>query len=126
MASSVPGFSSDDLEAAAKLLSISESSARNDWQKCVWIVEAAISQQGDYDVITANMESAQAVLQTLTDEYDDYTYYPKLKEYYAAVSSYVNFFTNPTGSFNQLSDTVNDFENAIRTLESDIAFLFTK
>jgi len=126
MSQEVPYFSSSELEEAGELLGISVSTAKSDWQYCLFIVEEAIAARGDYDTITANMEEAETVLQTLTEEYDDYTYYPKLKEYYAAVKSYVEFFTNPSGSFSQLADTVNNYENGIRTLESDVSFLFNK
>ena len=52
--------------------------------------------------------------------------YPKLKEYYSSIKSYVEFFTSPSGSFKQLADTINTYENGIRTLESDVGFLFSK
>lgn len=98
--------------------------AMSDWQYCLNIAEYAISVQGDYDTISENMSEAEKLLQSLTKEYGDYEYYPKLKEYYSAVSSYVDFFKNPTGSFQQLSETVNQFENNIRTYQSDVGFLF--
>lgn len=104
----------------------SESSVRNSWQNCVTVAQGAIILRGDYDTITEKMAEAENILQELTNSYDDYTYYPRLKEYYAAVSSYVEFFTSPTGSFNQLADTVNNFEKTIRTYQSDVGFLFTK
>lgn len=122
----VPGFSSDEIEAARKELDISEWLAKSDWQYSLWIVEEAITLRGDYDTISTNMVAAEKVLQALTDEYDDYTYYPKLKDYYASIKSYVEFFTSPSGSFNQLADTINNYENGIRTLESDVSFLFSK
>ena len=126
MSLDVPGFTSTELEDAANALGISSTLASADWNYCLWIVEEAISARGDYNTITTNMENASKILQSLTDEYDDYTYYPKLKEYYSAVDSYVTFFVSPTGSFNQLADTINNYENNIRTLESDVGFLFTK
>jgi len=122
----VPGFSSSDIEAARESLGISELSAQSDWEYSLWIVEEAITLRGDYDTVNANMAAAEKVLQSLTEEYDDYTYYPKLKEYYSAIKSYVDFFTSPSGSFNQLADTINSYENGIRTLESDVSFLFNK
>lgn len=126
MAQEVPSFSADDLKAAAESLGYSEAMVKKDWQKSLWIVESAIAKRGDYDTIAANMNEAEKVLQALTEEYNDYTYYPKLKDYYAAVKSYVEFYTSPSGSFKQLSDTINNYENGIRTLESDVSFLFSK
>lgn len=126
MSLEVPGFSSTELESAATSLGISASSAKSDWNRCLWIVEEAITARGDYDTITANMAEAEKTLQTLTEEYNDYAYYPKLKDYFSAIKSYVEFFRSPTGSFKQLADTINNYENSIRTLESDVGFLFNK
>ena len=126
MAEDVPGFSSTELEDAADLFGITTSLAKEDFSYTVLIAEVAIEARGDYDTISANMSEAEDVLQKLTQEYDDYTYYPKLKEYYAAISSYVEFFLSPSGSFEQLADTINSYENDIRTLESDVGFLFSK
>lgn len=120
------GFSSDEIETARDSLGISEKIAKSDWQYSLWIVEEAFTERGDYDTINSNMEAAEKVLQSLTEEYDDYTYYPKLKEYYSAIKSYVDFFVSPSGSFKQLADTVNNYENGIRTLEADVSFLFNK
>lgn len=122
----VPGFSSSELKEAAEALGIKVSSAQSDWQYSVWIVEEAIAARGDYDTINENMAEAESVLQTLTEKYDDYTYYPKLKEYYAAIKAYVDFFSSPSGSFNQLANTINTYENNIRTLDADVGFLFNK
>lgn len=119
-------FSQDELEEAAESLGFEAWLAKSDWQYSVMIVENAITTRGDYDRIKTNMSDAEKVLQTLTEEYDDYTYYPKLKDYYSAIKSYVEFYTNPSGSFNQLADTINGYENGIRTLESDVSFLFNK
>lgn len=126
MSEDVPGFTSYELQSAGDALGVSVYTAKSDWRYCLWIVEAAIEERGDYDTITTNMADAEKVLQSLTEEYDDYTYYPKLKDYYAAIKSYVEFFTSPSGSFKQLADTINSYENGIRTLESDVSFLFNK
>ena len=126
MSKDVPGFTSKELENAGNTLGIKVSTAKSDWQYSLWIVEAAIVSRGDYKTVNENMATAEEVLQLLTEEYDDYTYYPKLKDYYAAIKSYVEFFTSPSGSFKQLADTINNYENGIRTLESDVSFLFSK
>lgn len=125
-AAETPHLTADELEAAADAMGYTESMVKNSWEKCVLVAEGAIAIRGDYDTIEAAMLEAENILQELTSTYDDYTYYPKLKDYYAAVSSYVNFFVSPTGSFKQLADTVKEFENNIRTYQSDVGFLFTK
>ena len=126
LSEATPHFTSAELEAAANSVGITEKQAKDDWQKCVTIVECAILLRGDYDTIETEMAKANDILQELTTTYGDYTYYPKLKEYYSAVSSYVEFFKSPSGSFEQLADTINSYENNIRTLQSDVGFLFNK
>lgn len=124
-------FTADELKnAAATLGGLSADLMAillvDDWQYCVQTVMYAMTIRGDYDTIETEMAAAQTILQELTTVYDDYTYYPKLKDYYAAVSSYVEFFLSPTGSFKQLSDTVNNYETTIRTHQSDLKFVFTE
>lgn len=105
---------------------LSYSLVKDDWEMCLLVAEAAIEKKGDYETVKESMKKAGDILQELTTIYGDYTYYPKLKEYYAAISSYVDFFTSPSGSFKQLSDTVNNYETSIRTLDSEVGFLFNK
>lgn len=140
MALDVPHFSSDDLESAAdtyaELLSARfETSistkklvdmSKNDFNYCLYVVQTALDAAGYYDFVEQNMADAEKTLQMLTNTYDDYTYYPKLKEHYSSVKSYVDFFISPSGSFNQLADTINSYENSIRTTAADVSFLFTK
>lgn len=122
----VTGFTVDEIEGAAEALGYDGGDAKANWNVCLWVAQQALTERGDYAEVQANMDSAAAILQELTEEYDDYTYYPKLKEYYSSISSYVDFFVSPSGSFNQLADTINSYENGIRTLEADVAFLFSK
>lgn len=119
-------FSVKDMEAACKDLGIQESALLSDWQYSLRVVIRAHATRGTYDTLDSLMGEANDILQELTATYGDYEYYPKLKEYYAKVSSYVDFFRSPSGSFNQLADTINDYENNIRTYQADVGFLFTK
>lgn len=91
---------------------------------CTNLIVFSYAARGDIDIIDNNLEEAKELLQKLTTEYQDYEYYPKLKDYYAKVSSYAEFFKSPSGSFDQLADTINDYENNIRTYRSDLEFLF--
>lgn len=134
LAAETPHFSKAQLEEAAEnfgtMLGLKNPKdavgllIKADWQYCLQLVEVAIMLRGDYDTIDSLMKDAQSILQELTGEYADYKYYPKLKEYYATVSSYAEFFKSPTGSFEQLKDTINNYENNIRTYQTDVGFLF--
>lgn len=92
----------------------------------MYVAETALANKGVYDDVNDKMADSLSILQELTETYNDYEYYPKLKEYYAKVSSYVEFFNSPSGSFKQLADTINDYENNIRTYQTDVGFLFSK
>lgn len=125
-ASETPHLSQSDLEKAASDLGFSETLVRSDWQYCLYVAETALANKGVYDDVNDKMADSLSILQELTETYNDYEYYPKLKEYYAKVSSYVEFFNSPSGSFKQLADTINDYENNIRTYQTDVGFLFSK
>ena len=124
LANETPHFSSTELQKAAESYGINASYVASDWQYCLYVVEAALETNGKYSRVDDLLADVQKTLQQLTDQYGDYEYYPKLKEYYSRVSSYADFFKSPTGSFNQLADTINDYENNIRTCQQDVGFLF--
>lgn len=140
MSLDVPNFSSDDLESAAEIYAQALSArfnsptstkdlvrmSKNDFNYCLYVVQTALDEAGYFDLVEQNMADAEKTLQLLTNTYEDYTYYPKLKEHYSTVKSYVDFFMSPSGSFKQLADTINNYENSIRTTAADVSFLFTK
>ena len=125
LAKETPNLTKNDLEKGWKALGYSTKALLTyDWNYCLYTVESAQKEKGIYKNIDNNLTEAKSIMQKLTDEYNDYEYYPKLKDYYSKVASYADFFKNPTGSFNQLADTINDYENNIRTYRSDLEFLF--
>ena len=91
---------------------------------CVIVVNKAYEENSTFYSIKTNIESANTALKTMTADFDDYKHYPALKEFYATVSAYAAFAQNPTGSFQQLKDTINDYENSIRALRSDLSYVF--
>ena len=113
------GISVGDLEAAG----YSADQIKSDWRYAVFTVEGALSKLGYYDAVKQKMSEAQSILQELTTTYGDYTYYPKLKDYYVAVDSYATFFLEPTCSFDQLLDTINNYEKNIRTYQTEVELL---
>lgn len=118
------GATREEVIKAREELGLDESDASLMWEFSVKTALRMLKNRGTFDKCKSNMEEASKILQELTEEYKDYTYYPKLKEYYASVDAYVKFFVSPTGSFEQLKDTINSYENGIRTVSSDVGFLF--
>lgn len=117
-------FSEAQIKQACTDLGISTYYLTYDWNYCVFAIEQAHTNAGTYSTLELLLIEASNAMQLVSENYSDYENYPKLKEYYAKVSSYVDFFKNTTGSFNQLADTIKDYENAIRTYQSDLSYLF--
>ena len=125
-------LSTSELSAAVKSLTESigvseylwEFSMTDDWQYCLYTVNEAYVLNGVIGEIQQKIDTANAALRTMTNEFDDYKHYPTLKDYYAKVTSYFEFAQNPTGSFQQLKDTINSYETDMRTLKSDLSFVF--
>lgn len=103
---------------------VSESKDISNWQFCLYVVHEAYNANGVFDEIRTNIDAANNALKTMTANYDDYKHYPALKEFYSKISSYFEFAENPSGSFQQLANTINDYENSIRTYRSDLSFIF--
>lgn len=88
------------------------------------IVIAALEENGTVDKLDTALANAKAELKTMTQEYSDYSEYPTLKSLYSKTDSYATFLKSPTGSFQQLKTTIENYENDIRTCRSDLAFIF--
>ena len=117
-------FTETQLNNTINKWGISKYDLTQDWEKCLTLEYFAHYDAGTYTKLQTLLSEAQKILQELTNTYSDYTFYPSLKEYYSVLSSYADFFENPSGSFKQLADTVIDYENKIRTYQTDIGFLF--
>ena len=112
--------------AESTILSTMTSASRDisNWQWCLFVLEEAYVVNGTFDTIQEHIDAANAALRAMTADYDDYKHFPNLKDFYSLVLSYAEFAQSPTGSFNQLVDTKNDYENSIRRLRNDLGFVF--
>ena len=64
-------------------------------------------------------------MKTLSEKYSDYTYYPKLKEFYTTVDSFFHFCEDPFGnSFKQMTDAIEKYKNQARDYQSDLDYIF--
>ncbi len=91
---------------------------------CVELVEEAYKLKGTYEEIDNLLDSAKSEMKTMSEQYSDYEHYDNLKKMYSIVDSYAEFCKEPTGSFDQLTATINDYRNDIRDLESDLGYIF--
>ncbi len=91
---------------------------------CVMVVSGAYEVKGDTKTAQEALNSAKAQMKELSESYSDYEHYPNLKGYYTTTSSFFDFCQNPTGSFEQVKTTINDYRNEARDYISDLDYIF--
>lgn len=63
-------------------------------------------------------------MKNLTSQYDDYTGYSTLKSYYSELTSYFAFCKSPSGSFNQLETTMNNYKTNCSKYKNELSIIF--
>lgn len=91
---------------------------------CVMVVTGAYTANGKVEEAQNALNAAKAQMKELSEKYSDYEHYPNLKGYYTTTSSFFDFCQNPTGSFEQVKDTINDYKNEARDYISDLDYIF--
>ena len=91
---------------------------------CVMVVTGAYTANGKVEEAQNALNAAKAQMKELSENYSDYEHYPNLKGYYTTTSSFFDFCQNPTGSFEQVKDTINDYKNEARDYISDLDYIF--
>ena len=91
---------------------------------CVMAVSNAYILNGKVETAQTSLDAAKAQMKELGSEYSDYEHYPNLKGYFTTTSSFFDFCQNPTGSFEQIKQTVNDYKNEARDYISDLDYVF--
>lgn len=91
---------------------------------CVSIVVGAYTVNGKVEEAQNALDTAKSQMKELSEKYSDYEHYPTLKEYYTTTSSFFDFCQNPTGSFEQVKDTINDYKNRARDYINDLDYIF--
>lgn len=84
----------------------------------------AFKEAGITDEIQGLLDESKAEMKELSEKYSDYEHYPNLKGYYTTTNSFFDFCQNPTGSFNQLVDTINNYKNEARDYKADLDYIF--
>ena len=91
---------------------------------CILVVSNAYEANGKAAEAQAALDSAKELMKKMSEQYSDYEHYPKLKEYYTTTKSYFAFCQSPTGSFEQIKNTINDYRNEARNCVSDLDYIF--
>ncbi len=91
---------------------------------CVNAVVGAYKANGKLSKAKKAMDDSKTNMKKLSEEYSDYEHYPKLKEFFTTEKAFLEFCENPTGSFEQVTTTINDYKNDVRECKSDLDFIF--
>ena len=118
-----------DVKKTLTFYDIDESTAYylgiwEDFNYTVNIANKTLELNGTIKKLDTHIFNAKEQLKTMTQQYSDYSEYPTLKSLFSKIDSYAIFLKNPTGSFEQLKSTIEGYNNDIRTLKSDLSFIF--
>ena len=91
---------------------------------CIYCVIGTYITNGEIEEAQKALDNAKSFMKELSEKYSDYEHYPNLKGYYATTKSFLDFCQSPTGSFNQLVDTINDYRNEARDYKADLDYIF--
>ena len=91
---------------------------------CVMVVSNAYIVNGKVAKAQTALDAAKAQMKELSADYSDYEHYPNLKGYFTTTSSFFEFCQDPTGSFEQVKDTINKYRNDARDFISDLNYIF--
>ena len=94
------------------------------FQVCVMSVIEGYTHNGYAGTAQSSLDLAKGYIKTLSQEYPDYIHYNALKEYYTAASSYFDFCMNPTGNFEQASNSNNDYQKQVNEYKSELEIVF--
>lgn len=71
------------------------------------------------ETLDDNLATAKSLIQSV-DQSE--SYYSDLIDYYTAISNYLEFCKSPTGNYQSIGTTINDYNNNISTVESKLSF----
>ena len=83
-----------------------------------YIVNGKVAEAQEY------LNEAKTQMKELSNDYSDYEHYPALKGYYTTTSSFFDFCQKPTGTFEQLKTTVEDYISTARDYNADLDYIF--
>lgn len=91
---------------------------------CVAVVSNAYIANGKAGEAQSYLTDAKTQMKDLSENYSDYEHYPALKGYYTTTSSFFDFCQNPTGSFDQLRTTIENYRTTVRDYKADLDYIF--
>ncbi len=91
------------------------------WELCLMTAENCVSAAGAYTSVSEALDTARDLIRQIPDDYVNYQY---LKDYYTKVAAYVAYFENVSGSYNDLTEAITEYESKIHTAKEPLLFDF--
>lgn len=95
-----------------------------DFNYTVAVAKEVCRIKGLYDEAEKNINDALTLIQKISEKNREYTKHNELSNYYSFVLAYYNFAKSPTGSFNQLSNTIDNYQTQIITQKNKLSIYF--
>lgn len=90
---------------------------------CVEIVSASYKANGKVSEAQAYLSKAKDAIKALSEQYSDFEYYPALKGYYTTTAALLDYCQQPSGSFEYMKTTINDYRNAARDYKNELTLI---
>lgn len=104
--------------------SVMKYAYNSDTSACTYLISYAYKANGIENEIDTKLASAKTNLKEVSNISPNYENYATLKRLYTKVNSFYSFCSSPTGSFEQLVSTTNNYKNECRDLFDELKFTF--
>lgn len=91
------------------------------WEFCLMTAENCLSAAGVYTSVNEALETARDLIRKIPDDYANCQY---LKDYYTKTAAYAAYFENVSGSYNDLTEAIAEYESKIQTSKEQLLFDF--
>lgn len=91
------------------------------WEFCLMTAENCLSAAEAYASVNEALDTARDMIRELPN---DYVNYQGLRDYYTKVAAYASYFEDVTGSYNDLTEAMSDYENDIQSAKEPLLFDF--
>lgn len=91
------------------------------WEFCLMTAENCLYASGVYTSVNEALDMARDLIRKLPVDYTNYQY---LKNYYTKVAAYAAYFENVSGSYNDLTEAIAEYESNIQAAKEPLLFDF--
>ena len=91
------------------------------WEYCLTATENCLSASGTYAAVDEALNTAQELIRGLPADDPNFQ---SLKDYYTEVAAYAAYFENVSGSYNDLTAAITQYERDIQTAKKPLLFDF--